>query len=88
MARAKRPRWPLSGDHAFGVPVVSPRYHSGSAAQDRASIAHLQRSLGVKATGLFDGSTQEAVKAWQESKGLYPDGLVTRKTWSRIVDPA
>lgn len=88
MSRKKRPSWPLSADHAFGVPVVSPKYHSGSARQDRAMIAHLQRSLGVTPSGFFDGSTQEAVKEWQQSKGLHPDGLVTRKVWYRIVDPA
>lgn len=87
MARKKRPSWPLSADHAFGVPVVSPRYHSGSARQDRASIEHLQRSLGVKPSGFFDGSTQEAVQKWQESKGLRPDGIVTKAIWFRIVDP-
>ncbi len=35
--------------------------------------------------GKFDSSTTEAVKAWQESKGITRDGIVGPQTWATLL---
>ncbi len=39
---------------------------------------------GVSQTGVFDAQTENAVKAFQRTFGLEPDGIVGRNTWNDI----
>ena len=42
----------------------------------------MQRVLGVRATGVFDRVTRDAVKAAQAGAGLASTGVVASRTWS------
>ncbi len=44
----------------------------------------IQQALGIKADGIFGAQTEEAVKAWQSSHGLDPDGIVGNLTWATL----
>ncbi len=44
----------------------------------------LQKKLNLIADGIFGPLTEEAVKAFQKSKGLTPDGIVGAKTWAAL----
>ena len=48
------------------------------------SVTLIQQALGIKADGVFGAQTEEAVKAWQSSHGLYPDGIVGSLTWQSL----
>ena len=45
-------------------------------------VVAVQRVLGVRATGVFDHVTREAVKAAQARAGLASTGVVASRTWS------
>lgn len=49
-----------------------------------AEVKTLQLLLNVAADGIFGAITEEAVKDFQRSKGLTPDGIVGPKTWSAL----
>ena len=40
--------------------------------------------LGVEADGLYGSTTEAAVRAFQRSCGLVPDGITGPKTWSAL----
>lgn len=46
------------------------------------TVAFVQRIVGAKADGVFGPNTEAAVKRWQESKGLVPDGIFGRRSWA------
>ena len=59
------------------------------------NVTLIQQALGIKADGVFGAQTEEAVKAWQSSHGLDPDGIVGSLTWqslgiadTKCVDPS
>jgi peptidoglycan hydrolase-like protein with peptidoglycan-binding domain len=52
-------------------------------------IQHLltQRQFPVEPTGFFDEGTEDAVREFEDSVGIPPDGLVGRVTWQQLVVP-
>lgn len=53
-----------------------------------ADVRTLQRALKLYEDGIFGKLTEEAVKEFQRSHGLEPDGVVGPKTWALIqCDP-
>jgi len=51
------------------------------------SVAELQNALGIdwlKEDGIFGPATEAAVKAFQTSNGLTPDGVVGPDTWAKL----
>lgn len=52
------------------------------------SVTLIQQALGIKADGVFGAQTEEAVKAWQSSHGLDPDGIVGNLTWATLFPKA
>ena len=67
-------------------------YKKGSKGKN---VTLIQQTLGIKADGVFGAQTEEAVKAWQSSHGLDPDGIVGSLTWqslgiadTKCVDPS
>ena len=48
------------------------------------NVTLIQQALGIKADGIFGAQTEEAVKAWQSSHGLDPDGIVGSLTWQTL----
>jgi N-acetyl-anhydromuramyl-L-alanine amidase AmpD len=53
---------------------------------DRGSQVQLiQTRVGVPGTGTFDADTEAAVRAFQRSRGLVPDGIVGPKTWAVLM---
>ena len=52
------------------------------------SVTLIQQALGIKADGVFGVQTEEAVKAWQSSHGLDPDGIVGSLTWATLFPKA
>lgn len=52
------------------------------------SVILIQQALGIKADGVFGVQTEEAVKAWQSSHGLDPDGIVGNLTWATLFPKA
>jgi N-acetylmuramoyl-L-alanine amidase len=49
-------------------------------------VKRLQRLLMVYQDGVFGPITEEAVKAFQNEHGLFPDGIVGEKTWA-VLEP-
>jgi putative chitinase len=49
------------------------------------NVKLLQQKLGVEPMGNFGPKTEEAVKKWQASNGLTPDGIVGPATWAKIM---
>lgn len=41
-----------------------------------------------KASGIFDANFVAAVCAWQRNKGLTPDGIIGKNTWTKIAEVA
>lgn len=52
------------------------------------NVTLIQQALGIKADGVFGAQTEEAVKAWQSSHGLDPDGIVGSLTWATLFPKA
>ena len=48
-------------------------------------MKRLQAALNLVQDGIFGAITEEAVKAFQKTHGLVPDGIVGEKTWAIIV---
>jgi peptidoglycan hydrolase-like protein with peptidoglycan-binding domain len=46
-----------------------------------------QRQFPVEPTGFFDEGTEDAVREFEDSVGIPPDGLVGRVTWQQLVVP-
>jgi putative chitinase len=53
----------------------------GSEGED---VKKLQQLLGVDIVGKFGPKTDAAVKAWQSTHGLTPDGIVGPGTWAKM----
>jgi peptidoglycan hydrolase-like protein with peptidoglycan-binding domain len=47
-------------------------------------VKQIQAKLGVEQVGNFGPKTEAAVRAFQRSKGLVPDGIVGPKTWAAL----
>jgi putative chitinase len=48
-------------------------------------VARIQRALGLPDDGAFGPATEKAVKAWQQSQGLTPDGIVGPKSLAKLL---
>ena len=48
-------------------------------------VVKLQKLLMVLADGVFGPLTEEAVRAFQNDNGLFPDGIVGEKTWAKLL---
>ena len=48
------------------------------------SIDQIQAKVGAPATGVFDAQTEAAVREFQRTHGLTPDGIVGPKTWAMM----
>lgn len=53
----------------------------GSVSED---VITLQKKLGITPSGIFDKSTEKAVKQFQSKHNLSVDGIVGPKTWSAL----
>lgn len=60
-------------------------YKKGSKGKN---VTLIQQALGIKADGVFGAQTEDAVKAWQSSHGLDPDGIVGNLTWATLFPKA
>lgn len=60
---------------AMAFPPKLKRGDTGPAVHD------LQNLLGIAASGVFDGDTDEAVRAFQAKNNLFVDGIVGSHTW-------
>lgn len=49
------------------------------------AVVKLQRLLGIGDDGIFGYGTERAVKDFQRSRGLYPDGVVGKATWGELL---
>jgi hypothetical protein len=49
-------------------------------------VRELQTRLGIRADGAFGAQTEAAVKGFQRSCGLYPDGMVGPRIWAALDD--
>lgn len=50
-----------------------------------AEVKILQSHLGIAADGAFGPGTENAVRAFQRSRGLTPDGVVGAQTWGALL---
>jgi resuscitation-promoting factor RpfB len=85
--RARRRRW--SGRSGIGVLLASLTIAAGGAfAQGTggttASVAQIQRALGIPADGIAGPQTRRAVKRFQRAHGLTPDGIVGPATLAAL----
>lgn len=78
----------MYGPSVSGRPWYSGRVGSNTrtAGQIQWQIKRIQRMVGVKADGIYGGTTTAAVKRWQTAKKLRTaDGIVGPGTWSVMV---
>lgn len=68
----------IPADDGTGRPTLS-RGASGDA------VLKLQLLLKIAQTGTFDGATEAAVRVFQRTNELVPDGIVGPKTWSVLA---
>ena len=47
-------------------------------------VRTLQGLLHTAQDGVFGALTEEALKAWQNENGLFPDGICGPKTWAAV----
>jgi hypothetical protein len=45
----------------------------------------IQTKIGLPAIGIFDGSTEAAIRDFQRNHGLVPDGIVGPRTWATLL---
>lgn len=68
--------------HKITPPEPSrPTLRQGSTGSD---VIAVQTALGLKADGAFGPRTRAAVIAFQKSRNLLPDGVVSRMTWAAL----
>jgi peptidoglycan hydrolase-like protein with peptidoglycan-binding domain len=51
---------------------------------DNVMVTYLQKKLNIEQTGIFDVTTDNAVKNFQTANGLVSDGIVGGHTWTKI----
>ncbi len=80
-----------SGTARSAPPLPRPPHGGGAIAKmgDRsATVAKIQRALGIGDDSIFGPITQRSVKRFQSKAGLESDGVVGPKTWKALVkDP-
>ncbi len=47
-------------------------------------VKRIQTNIGIMPTGVFDGFTEAAIRAFQRDNGLVPDGIVGPRTWATL----
>jgi peptidoglycan hydrolase-like protein with peptidoglycan-binding domain len=45
-------------------------------------VSPIQRKLGISVDGEFGGQTEAALRAFQRSRSLVPDGIIGPRTWA------
>lgn len=50
-----------------------------------AAVKYLQYYLGIPNDGIFGRQTEYYVKRWQRSHGLYPDRIIGKLTWRKLL---
>ena len=48
------------------------------------AVVKVQTAVGVAADGTFDAATEAAVREFQRTHGMVPDGIVGPRTWAAI----
>ena len=78
---------PIVSDPLAYPGVILGRYPNatGTRVDSHPAVGTIQRWLGLAADSSFGPATEEAVKAFQASAGLEPDGIVGRQTWDALV---
>lgn len=76
------PQKPAEGAKPAPASTDTPTVKRGS---QGASVARVQRILGLTDDGIFGTKTHAAVKAFQVSKGLAADGVVGPATWAELI---
>jgi hypothetical protein len=73
------------------IPAAEPNSPPGTAPRPTlrrgsagAHVVALQRFLGLDDDGLFGSHTEAAVRIFQRSQNLVPDGIVGPNTWTRV----
>ena len=69
--------------------MIDKIYREGDRSGEVADIQTRLRSLGMKVedeTGFFGASTKEAVRAFQQHRGVVADGMVGTNTWNELVE--
>lgn len=83
MTRTDLPPFPLPNGHFWGPDKNDLAHHTGRDSwPDNMHLCRWQREVGVEATGVFDGLTQRAAIAVQQTAGLPVTGLVDADTWA------
>ena len=82
--RAKGP-FPLPRGHFYGVDDKSAWSHSGVRGRDDVAVQQIQAEVGATVDGRFGRLTERAVKSWQTTHGLTPDGRVGASTWAALL---
>ena len=71
----------LHGQVITPPPPTNPTLRQGAKGS---AVTTLQNALGLKADGIFGPRTRAAVIAFQRSRSLLPDGVVSRMTWAAL----
>ena len=58
---------------------------TGDAVKLAQAALNIRDDAGLLVDGEFGSITEDAVKAYQKKKGIYPDGMVGRKTWPALL---
>ncbi len=71
---------------ASTTPGLMPGARTLRRGDEGTDVFYLQGRLGVAPIdGVFGGGTEAAVRTWQGTHGLTPDGVVGPKTWGKLL---
>lgn len=68
-----------------GAPVGRPTIRRGATGK---LVEQVQKVVGVPVDGTFGPKTEAAVRAFQRSRGLVPDGIIGPQTWADLDSAA
>ncbi len=83
-AEPLRPIPPAEPAPVAGNAVGRPTLRRGASGE---FVGKIQAKIGVPVTGLFDSKTEAAVRQFQRSHDLVPDGIVGPRSW-KVFDSA
>ena len=79
-----RPDFEKQEDEVYGFALIK-KGSTGNEVKLAQAALNIRDRAGLLVDGEFGSITEDAVKAYQKKKGIYPDGMVGAKTWPALL---